>query len=47
MKLQLTIDHGKRHEVLKLADIMYGHVDIIEIGYPQVMTFGLSLVEDI
>ena len=47
MKLQLTIDHGKRHEVLALADMMYGHVDIIEIGYPQIMTFGLSVVEDI
>lgn len=47
MLLQLTIDHGKRHEVLGLVDLMDGHVDIVEIGYPQIMTFGLSLVEDI
>ena len=47
MKLQLTIDHGKRHEVISLVDQMADHVDIIEIGYPQIMTFGLSLVEEI
>ena len=47
MKLQLSIDHGKRHEVLRLVDQMVDHVDIIEIGYPQVVTFGLELVKDI
>jgi 3-keto-L-gulonate-6-phosphate decarboxylase len=47
MKLQLTIDHGKRHEVIKVVDIMADHVDVIEIGYPQIMTFGLGLVEEI
>ena len=47
MKLQLTIDHGKRHEVLALVNLMAGHVDIIEIGYPQIMTFGLDLIAEI
>lgn len=47
MKLQLTIDHGKRHEVLRAVDLLADHVDIIEIGYPQIVTFGLSLIEDI
>ena len=47
MKLQLTIDHGKRHEVLRVVDIVADHVDIVEIGYPQIMTFGLGLVEEI
>lgn len=47
MKLQLTIDHGKRHEVLRTVDLLADHVDIIEIGYPQMMTFGLALIEEI
>ena len=47
MKLQLTIDHGKRHEVIALVDILADHVDIVEIGYPQVVTFGLDLVKDL
>lgn len=47
MKLQLTIDHGKRHEVLYIVDQLADHVDIVEIGFPQMMTFGLSLIEDI
>ncbi|MBR3326928.1 MAG: orotidine 5'-phosphate decarboxylase [Atopobiaceae bacterium] len=47
MKLQLTIDHGKRHEVLHTVDELANHVDIIEIGYPQMITFGLELIEEI
>ena len=47
MKLQLTIDHGKRHEVIALVDMLADHVDVIEIGYPQVVTFGLGLVEEL
>ncbi|MDI9589913.1 MAG: orotidine 5'-phosphate decarboxylase [Acidobacteriota bacterium] len=47
MKLQLTIDHGKYHEVLNSVDLLADHVDIIEIGYPQVVTFGLTLVREI
>ena len=47
MKLQLTLDHGKYHEMLQMADAMAEHVDILEIGFPQVITFGLGLVEEI
>lgn len=47
MKLQLTIDHGKRHEVIAIVDELADHVDIVEIGYPQLVTFGLSLIEEI
>lgn len=47
MKLQLTIDHGKRHEVIRAVNLLADHVDIVEIGYPQVVTFGLELVQEI
>lgn len=47
MKLQLTIDHGKRHEVIALVDRLADHVDVVEIGYPQVVTFGLGLIEEL
>lgn len=47
MQLQLTLDHGKRHEVLRMADYMDGHVDILEIGYPELITFGLDVVREI
>ena len=47
MKLQLTLDHGKYHEMIRMADIMADHVDILEIGFPQVITFGLGLVKEI
>lgn len=47
MKLQLTIDHGKRHEVIRAVNLLADHVDIVEIGYPQVVTFGLDLVQEI
>ena len=47
MKLQLTVDHGKRHEVIRIVDELAEHVDIVEIGYPQMMTFGLGLIEEI
>ncbi len=46
-ELQLTMDHGKRHELIRLADQMADHVDIIEIGYPELITFGLDLVQEI
>jgi 3-hexulose-6-phosphate synthase len=46
-QLQLVIDHGKRHELLRVADEMAGHVDIIEIGYPELITFGLDVVKEI
>ncbi len=47
MKIQLTIDHGKDFEVLQLVDALAGVVDIIEIGFPQVVTFGLTMVKQI
>lgn len=47
MKLQLTLDHGKRHEVLRVADMLATHVDVLEIGFPMVITFGLDLIKDI
>lgn len=47
MKLQLTLDHGKYHEMIQTVDMMAGHVDIIEIGFPQVVTFGLTLVKEL
>ena len=46
-ELQLTMDHGKRHELIRLANQMADHVDIIEIGYPELITFGLDLVSEI
>lgn len=46
-ELQLTFDHGKRHELIRSADHMWNHVDIIEIGYPELVTFGLDLVREI
>ena len=46
-ELQLTLDHGKRDELIRMCDIMADHVDIIEIGYPELVTFGLDLVQEI
>lgn len=46
-ELQLTFDHGKRHELIRAADRLADHVDIIEIGYPELVTFGLDLVREI
>lgn len=46
-KLQLVFDHGKRHEVLRAASEMAPYVDIIEIGYPELVTFGLDIVKEI
>jgi 3-hexulose-6-phosphate synthase len=46
-ELQLVFDHGKRFELIRSADDMADHVDIIEIGYPELVTFGLDLVSEI
>ena len=46
-QLQLVFDHGKRHELLQSADEMADYVDIIEIGYPELVTFGLDVVKEI
>lgn len=47
MQLQLVFDHGKRHEVINAADRFADYVDIIEIGYPELITFGLDIVREI
>jgi len=47
MKLQLTIDHGKDFEVLRMVDMLADVVDIIEIGFQQIVTFGLGMVSEI
>lgn len=47
MKIQLTIDHGKDFEVLRIVDALADVVDIVEIGFPQVVTFGLGMVQEI
>lgn len=47
MLLQLTVDHGKRHEVVAVVDQLANYVDIVEIGYPQVITFGLDLIAEL
>jgi 3-hexulose-6-phosphate synthase len=47
MKLQLTIDHGKDYEILALLEKLGHEVDIVEIGYPVLVTYGLTLVEEI
>lgn len=46
-QLQLTLDHGKRHELIRMADRMADHVDIFEVGYPELITFGLDVVKEI
>ena len=46
-QLQLVVDHGKRHEVIRVADLLADYVDIIEIGYPELITFGLDIVKEI
>lgn len=47
MQLQLVFDHGKRHEVINAAGRFADYVDIIEIGYPELITFGLDIVREI
>ena len=47
MKLQLAIDHGLEHQVLAVAEKVGPEVDIIEIGFPMIVTYGLGIVERI
>lgn len=47
MKLQVTIDHGKDFEVPLLVGQLADVVDVVEIGYPMLMTHGLPLVHEI
>jgi len=46
-QLQVVFDHGKRHELIRCTDILADHTDIIEIGYPELVTFGLDIVKEI
>jgi 3-keto-L-gulonate-6-phosphate decarboxylase len=46
-QLQLVLDHGKRHELIRSADTMADHIDIFEVGYPELVTFGLDVVKEI
>ncbi len=46
-QLQLVFDHGKRHEIIRGCDEMADYVDIIEIGYPELITFGLDVIKEI
>ena len=46
-QLQLVFDHGKRHEVIRATAEMADYVDIVEIGYPELVTFGLDIVSEI
>ena len=47
MKLQLTIDHGQYDQIVSITDQLAEHVDIVEIGYPMMMTFGLNIVKEV
>lgn len=46
-ELQLVLDHGKRHELIRSADSMADHIDIFEVGYPELITYGLDVVKEI
>lgn len=46
-QLQLVFDHGKRHEIIRGCNEMADYVDIIEIGYPELITFGLDVIKEI
>ena len=46
-QLQLVFDHGKYHELIRSVNDLADHVDIIEIGYPELVTFGLDIVREI
>lgn len=47
MKLQLTIDHGTDELILDYVEFLGETVDIVEIGYPILVTYGLALVRTI
>lgn len=44
MKLQLTIDHGTDEQILDHIEFLGEKVDIVEVGYPILITYGLELV---
>jgi CTP-dependent riboflavin kinase len=45
-QLQLVVDHGKRHEVIRVADLLADYVDIIEIICQYHLRRTLSLNTD-
>ena len=47
MKLHLTIDHGTDERILEYLEKAGPAVDIVEIGYPVLVTYGLTLVKAI
>ena len=47
MKLQLTIDHGKDYEILTALEPLADVVDVVEIGYPILVTYGLTFVKEV
>ena len=47
MRLQLAIDHGKDYEILNVLEQVAPAVDVIEVGFPVLVTYGLGLVGQI
>ena len=47
MRLQLAIDHGKDYEILRMLEKVGPEVDVIEVGFPVLVTYGLGLVSQI
>ena len=47
MRLQLAIDHGKDYEILNVLEQVAPAVDVIEVGFPVLVTYGLALVGQI
>lgn len=47
MKLQLAIDHGLEDQIISVVEKVGPQVDIVEIGFPMIVTFGLKLVEEV
>ena len=47
MKLQLAIDHGLEDQILASAEKLGPEVDIVEIGFPMMVTHGLPFVHQV
>ena len=47
MKLHLPLDHGSDDRILDYLERAGHAVDIVEIGYPELVTFGLDLVSEL
>ena len=46
-RLQLALDDIDRADVLPLLDRVAGYVDIVEVGTPLIIRYGLAVVSDI